>query len=99
MTEDEKVTKWEGPTVMEGDCPLCKKPYKSHKKSGTWSKETLTIAGKELECDKWVTPPTLCNGSPVDKTTMWYSREVPGHLVKYVGKDLSYVVVKFEVKE
>lgn len=99
LSEDEKVTKWEGPTIMEGNCPLCKKPYKDHKKAGTWSKENVTVGGKELECDKWVSPATLCNGSPVDKTTMWYCKDVPGHMVKYEGKDLSITLVKFEVKK
>ncbi|MBI2901231.1 MAG: type II secretion system protein GspG [Planctomycetes bacterium] len=82
----------------KGDCPLCGKPTKDHKDESKWSKETLKVAGRDIECRVWEPAPKNCRGDDNPKMKFWYSREVPGWIVKGDSAGFRMVVVRFEKK-
>jgi len=83
----------------DGECTLCKKKYSEHKDMGTWSEETLKIGDKELKCAKYETAAKMCSGQDMPKSTLWYSTEVPGCMVKMETAQMKMTVVKFEAKK
>jgi hypothetical protein len=64
------------------------------------SRETTEAAGRKFACWKVETVPYECNGRPAEsrKVTVWYSREVPGWIVKWKSPIARMVVSSFEAK-
>jgi hypothetical protein len=82
----------------EGKCPLCGQPVKGHDDLGTWGAEMLKIDGQDLACTTYETPAMNCAGQATPQVRMWYSRDVPGHIVKMTTAQLTMTAVKFEAK-
>ncbi|HZE98354.1 MAG TPA: hypothetical protein VE981_15085 [Planctomycetota bacterium] len=84
--------------AVEGNCALCGKPYKDHKDETKWTDETVKVGDKDVKCMVMETPAKNCKGDDMPKTKMWYSTEVPGHMVKMETAQMKMSVVKFDKK-
>ncbi|MCE9582362.1 MAG: hypothetical protein K8T20_07705 [Planctomycetes bacterium] len=86
--------------AADGICPLCKKAYKDHKDESKWSDETLKVGGKDVKAMKWEPAAKQCDGSdnPSKGTSIWYSTEVPGGMVKMETPQMKMTMMKFEKK-
>jgi hypothetical protein len=84
--------------AVDGTCPLCNKSYKDHKDESKWSEETNKVGDKEVKCQVLESPAKNCKGDDMPKSKMWYSTEVPGHMVKMETPQMKMTVVKFEKK-
>lgn len=92
---EEPVRKPEGATT---ECPLCGEPVKNHADPGKWSDDKVKVGDRELACRRWQSPEKMCNGNEMPKTTIWYSKEVPGHIVKLETSGYALKVTRFDVK-
>lgn len=95
---EENIDRPEG-AGAEGNCPLCGKPSKEHKDQGKWSEEKVKVGDKELACRKWESPAKYCNGNDMPRTMIWYSTEVPGHLVKMEMPSMKMTLLKFDARK
>jgi hypothetical protein len=66
-------------TDAAGACPSCKKKHWGDPKQ---SKEKLKIGEKELEATLVDIEVTSCDGNTRTTSRMWYSKEVPGWVVR-----------------
>ncbi|MBI2898566.1 MAG: hypothetical protein HYY17_00090 [Planctomycetes bacterium] len=98
-TTEEKVKKTESTGGEDVTCPLCEKPAKDHKDTGKWSDEKVKVGEQEVKCKLYESPEKACNGETVPKTKIWYSSDVPGHMVKMETEQMKMTAVKFEVKK
>jgi len=106
--ENETKTPGEEPvpkaTAGTGDpaakCPTCQNPVKDHKDETRWAEEPVKVDGKDVKCWKMQPAEKLCDGkdNPGKDTTMWYSNDVPGQLVKMETAQMKMTLVKFEKK-
>ena len=90
------------PSYGDGECPLCKKPAKEHKDGGTWEKDVaLKIGEEEVKCVLYTVGDKLCTGedNPGKGTKTWYSKDVPGWLVKMEQPQMKMTATKFESKK
>ena len=85
--------------AVEGNCPACSKPFKDHKDETKRSSETLKIDGKDVACTVVEGPAKNCKGEDAPKMKMWYSLDVPGHLVKTEMAAMKMTLLKFEAKK
>lgn len=93
---EEPVRKPEGATA---ECPLCGKPTKEHADPGKWSEEKVKVGERELACRVWESPAKMCNDNEMPKTKIWYSTEVPGHIVRIEATSITMKLTKFEAKK
>lgn len=80
--EEETIEKpEEKPKPPDGSvkCVLCGKHVAAETQE---AKETLKIAGKDLECVRQTVRTFDCQGAVTFHQTTWYSREVPGWIAK-----------------
>lgn len=92
---EEPVRKMEGTS----ECPLCGKPPKEHADQGKWTEEKVKIGDRELACRVWESPEKMCNDNEMPKTKIWYSTEVPGHIVRLEATSITMKVTKFEARK
>ncbi len=84
---------------VEGDCALCGKPFKGHKDESRWSEKKMKVGEKELACHVWESPAKLCDGKEnANKMEIWYSEEVPGHIVLLKAESVTITCTKFDSK-
>lgn len=93
---EEKVQKPKGGT--DGECPLCHKKFSEHKDEGKWTEESVKVGDKDVKAWKYEIAPKNCKGDDNPKTTMWYSADVPGGMVKMETAQMKMTLTKFEKK-
>lgn len=65
------------------ECPKCSKEHKSDVKT---SKTKVKIGDKELACTLQEFTAYDCDGKEVSSGKIWYSKDVPGHMVRMETK-------------
>jgi len=84
--------------AVDGKCPLCRTAFKDHPDLGTWGAEMLKLDGRDLACTTYESAVLNCVGQATPWVRLWYSRDVPGHVVKMTSAQCSMSVVKYEAK-
>ncbi len=98
MAGDEDVKKPDGKAV-EGECALCKKPYKDHKDESKWSDKTMKVDGKDVKCHVMESAAKTCDGKDnANKMEIWYSDDVPGQMVMMKSAAVTMTATAFEKK-
>ena len=99
--KEDLVKKPDKPTDPN-EMKACTKCSEKHKKPEIKSsKEKLTINGIELDCVKNEIKAFDCEGNPYESlgtVSMWYSKDVPGWIVKMKTKTMDMTLTQFEKK-
>ncbi|GEM_PF-5544709 len=88
------------PSSRPEPCATCKNLHRSNPKRGT---EQLEVAGRKLRCVIVTDVVYDCQGKEIGRAQAWYSRDVPGWIVRMEttspsGK-VTHVCLEFEAKK
>lgn len=92
---EEPVRKTEG----SAECPSCGRPPKEHADQGKWTEEKVKVGDRDLACRVWESPEKMCNDNEMPKTKIWYSTEVPGHIVRLEATSITMKVTRFDARK
>lgn len=96
---EEKVRRPFGSAGDDVRCPLCGKGVKEHQDLGKWSQGKFKVGERELDVHLYETPAKNCKGDPLSVSKVWYSPEVPGHVVKLETEQMKMTLLRFEAKK
>ncbi len=82
-----------------GWCKGCNGPRVVHFDPASLKVESLKIGDKEVRCHYWNAGIVDCKGEGTLPLEVWFSPEVPGHIVKLVNPDQTRIATAFEAKE
>ncbi len=92
---EEEVKKSQAVWTPKGDCRRCGKPLGGHPDESTWTTERVKVRDREIECRVWESARKNCQGTNIPRMKVWYSREVPGWIVRTESSGLSIAVTGF----
>lgn len=95
---EEAVRKSETSWPPKGECGLCKKPFADHKDESRWTREKLKVGDRELECLVLEPAAKNCIGQDNPRMKFWYSREIPGWIVRSETGNFRMSAVRYEAR-